>query len=135
MIGAGPKAVALAAKRHVLAANGILVPQFSVFDHKGLAAHWTGEYGYTDGFLPLGTPPEKDVGFPYATEAFDPTTNRLIDTEMLQFSWAAFHVQRSRLSYADWVDRGKPAPQHKHWAEYLGLGSPNGSGSPSRRSS
>jgi mycobactin lysine-N-oxygenase len=119
VIGAGPKAVAIAAKRHVLLNNKVPVPELVVFDPNGLAANWGGEHGYTDGMLPLGTPPEKDVGFPYATDEFDPTENRLINTEMLEYSWAAFNVQNDQRSYADWVDRGRPHPQHSHWAEYL----------------
>ena len=119
VIGAGPKAVALAAKHFVLQKNKMPVPELEVFDHNGLAAHWNGRHGYTDGRLALGTPPEKDVGFPYATNEFDPTDNRLINTEMLEYSWATFNVQDDRRSYAEWVDRGRPNPQHAHWAEYL----------------
>jgi mycobactin lysine-N-oxygenase len=119
VVGAGPKAVAIAAKRHVLVNNEVPVPELAVVDAHGIAANWSGEQGYTDGMLPLGTPPEKDVGFPYTTDEFDPTENRLINTEMLEYSWAAFNVQNDQRSYADWVDRGRPNPQHSHWAEYL----------------
>ncbi len=120
MIGAGPKAVAIAAKRTVLGRLGVAVPKLCVIDPKGIAAHWTGEHGYTDGYLPLGTPPEKDVGFPYASKGYESAAlNRAVDAAMLRYSWAAFQVRKRPPSYADWVDRGKPPPTHRLWAEYL----------------
>lgn len=119
VVGAGPKAVAIAAKRKVLADLGVPVPQVVVLDGQGTGANWTGEFGYTDGSLPLGTPPEKDVGFPYSSAGYTPRLALEVNTALLQFSWAAFHVLDTNHSYAEWVDRGKPNPKHEHWAEYL----------------
>lgn len=120
MIGAGPKAVAIAAKRKALSELDVVVPHLRVVDPNGLAAHWTGEHGYTDGDLPLGTPPEKDVGFPYTAKEFGSReANRSVDRAMLPYSWAAFRIAHPTQNYADWVDRGKPAPTHTHWADYL----------------
>lgn len=119
VVGAGPKAVAIAAKRKILADLGVRVPQIVVLDGQGTGANWTGEFGYTDGSLPLGTPPEKDLGFPYSSVGYTPRLALEVNTAMLQYSWAAFHVLDTNHSYAEWVDRGKPNPRHGHWAEYL----------------
>lgn len=120
VIGAGPKAVAIAAKRRVLSARDVVVPQLSVIDPNGLAAYWKGEHGYTDGRSPLGTPPEKDVGYPYASTGYgDRAANRAVDEAMMQHSWMAFRIQHPTQNYAEWIDRGKPQPIHEHWADYL----------------
>src|SRR5947199_10668205 len=65
VVGAGPKAVAIAAKRHMLAKLGYPVPHVRVIDRQGVATHWTGKAGFTDGHQFLGTRPEKDLRFPY----------------------------------------------------------------------
>jgi mycobactin lysine-N-oxygenase len=119
VLGAGPKAVAIAAKRRVLEQLGIGVPELLVIEPREIGAHWKGQHGYTDGSLPLGTPPEKDIGFPYASTSFGPEKNSQVNGEMLKFSWAAFHVLKPGQSYAEWIDRGRPNPRHEHWAEYL----------------
>src|SRR5260370_35162141 len=65
VLGAGPKAVAIAAKRHMLAKLGYRVPHVRVIDRKGVATHWSGEAGFTDGHQFLGPRPGKHMGFPY----------------------------------------------------------------------
>jgi mycobactin lysine-N-oxygenase len=119
VVGAGPKAVAIAAKRKVMENLDLPVPELRVIDQRGTGANWTGKHGYTNGSLPLGTPPEKDVGFPYSTAGYTPEHATAINKGMLEFSWSAFHVLADGHSYAEWVDRGKPNPRHDHWAEYL----------------
>ncbi|MFL5833348.1 MAG: lysine 6-monooxygenase [Solirubrobacterales bacterium] len=110
----------MAAKHHVLKRVGIPVPDLAVFDESGIAAHWGGHCGYTNGELPLGTPPEKDIGYPYLTdEAEVRADNRRINTEMLRYSWAAFNVAEDERNFAEWIDRGRPRPPHKIWALYL----------------
>lgn len=120
VIGAGPKGVAIAAKRSVLKRLGIKVPELIVIDPRSVGGHWTGEHGYTDGLQDLGTPPDKDVGFPYASETWEDLSED-VDEAMLGLSWQAFHVigRRAHRGYAAWVDRTKPQPTHRHWAEYL----------------
>ena len=66
VIGAGPKGIAIAAKARGLAAAGLDAPEVVLVDPGTVAGNWSGRQGYTSGLLPLGTPPEKDVGFPYA---------------------------------------------------------------------
>ena len=123
VIGAGPKGLAIAAKAAVLHETGYVVPRIVIFDGKGVAANWTGSAGYTHGMVPLGTPPEKDVGFPYESFSWDDdgeTINRL----MLKYSWQAFLTSGRAhgvtfSTYSGWIDRGRPAPTHGDWAKYL----------------
>lgn len=115
-MGAGPKALALVSKNTVLRKLGFEVPEITIIEKTGVAAHWQGGSGYTNGKLPLGTSPEKDVGFPYASFCWG-RANSTVNRMMQKYSWQNFLITQHR--YADWVDRGKPAPFHKRWAEYL----------------
>lgn len=117
IIGAGPKAMAIAAKATVLAQLGFSVPEVHIVERAAVGAHWTGRSGYTNGRQPLGTSPEKDIGFPYDSCAWGRDTGRAIDREMLRFSWQSFLIATD--GYSDWVDRGRPAPEHRVWARYL----------------
>jgi mycobactin lysine-N-oxygenase len=116
VIGAGPKALALATKRAVLKKLGCPVPKLVVVDRRGVAAAWSGESGLTDGSPLLGTPPEKDVGFPYRSTGWG-DLNAKVDEEMMAYSWHRYLMSTGR--YADWVDRGRPEPTHRIWAGYL----------------
>lgn len=116
VIGAGPKAVAIAAKATSLREAGFAeVPEVIVIEQHVIGANWTGKYGFTSGHQPLGTPPEKDLGFPYGTEAFGKAAVHRMFTH---FSWHAYLLE-SEGRYGDWVDRGRPHPLHHQWAEYL----------------
>lgn len=117
VIGAGPKAIALAIKTKVLKQVEIKTPDIYIFEQNEVAANWSGNYGYTNGDMPLGTSPEKDLGFPYNTELFSDEINHKINHAMQAYSWASFLIENK--TYSDWVDRDKPAPLHKQWAEYL----------------
>src|SRR5258708_38487026 len=66
VVGAGPKAIAIAAKREVLAKRGLPVPELVIVDFQGVAARWSGQFGFTDGRQLLGARLGKDIGFPYA---------------------------------------------------------------------
>src|ERR1700759_656351 len=65
VVGAGPKGIAIAAKASALAAAGLDAPRGVPIAPGPTAGNWTGHQGYPSGLLPLGTPPEKDIGFPY----------------------------------------------------------------------
>jgi len=117
VIGAGPKGIATAVKAKVLEEMGFLVDRVMLIEKNGVAAHWSGDFGYTNGEMKLGTPPEKDVVFPLETEVGDAVLNERIRERLLHFTWTSFLVQTGR--YAEWVDRGKHAPSHKLWACYL----------------
>ncbi|MDB5096297.1 MAG: lysine 6-monooxygenase [Cyanobacteria bacterium RYN_339] len=117
ILGAGPKALAIAAKAHVLKQLGFAVPELVVFEKDGVAANWRPSSGLTSGHLPLGTPPDKDVGYPYASFLWGDAVNRRINAEMQAFSWQS-HMIATR-EYGEWVDRGRPAPSHLQWAAYL----------------
>jgi mycobactin lysine-N-oxygenase len=87
VVGAGPKGLAIATKVAVLRRMGFAVPDVCLVDRHGVAAHWSGAHGYTDGHRILGTAPEKDVGFPYDLRAWgDAARNRAVDRAMLGFS-------------------------------------------------
>ena len=118
VVGAGPKAVAIAAKRHILAKMGFPVPRVCVIDRQGVAAHWSGETGYTDGNQFLGTRPEKDVGFPYLSPCWgDKAHSHAVAKEMLHLSWPSYLIAQAR--YSDWIDRGRTRPTHSEWAQYI----------------
>ena len=116
ILGAGPKALAVAAKAHVMRELGLAAPSIVVVDQHGAGGNWTALGGWTDGRHRLGTSPEKDVGFPYRSSPEREHTAE-INRRMLEFSWMAFLVERQ--TYAEWVDRGRPHPHHHVWARYL----------------
>lgn len=116
VLGAGPKGIALAAKAAVLEELGLRVPTVTLVESNEVAANWTGKTGYTTGTQPLGTPPQKDVGYPYASTSWGPA-NKSVNYLMQRYSWQAYLVDLGRFS--DWVDRGRPPPEHREWAEYL----------------
>jgi mycobactin lysine-N-oxygenase len=115
VIGAGPKGIAIAAKARALSAVGLDAPRVVLVDRSAVAGNWSGRQGYTSGLLPLGTPPEKDVGFPYAA-SWGPAS-AAVTTAMAEFSWQR-HLIAHR-AYADWVDRGRLRPTHRQWSAYL----------------
>jgi mycobactin lysine-N-oxygenase len=117
IIGAGPKALAIAAKAYVLEVLGFSAPKIKILEKNGVGAYWKPKSGFTNGRLKLGTSPEKDIGFPYSSSCWGDDFNSRVDQEMLQFSWQTFLVEKRR--YASWVDRGRPQPEHRLWAEYL----------------
>ncbi|MGE0526337.1 MAG: SidA/IucD/PvdA family monooxygenase [Bdellovibrionales bacterium] len=117
VVGAGPKALAIAAKAYVLRELGFSVPQIKILEKTGIAANWKPGTGFTNGRLRLGTSPEKDVGFPYCSSCWGDDFNARIDRGMAQFSWRNYLVEKRR--YASWIDRGRPQPEHRIWAEYL----------------
>ncbi len=115
VVGAGPKGIALAAKARALADLGFDAPRVVLVDHAGIAESWSGRRGYTNGLLPLGTPPEKDIGFPYA-DSWRGASAEVSDA-MTRLSWQRHLVERGQ--YADWVDRGRLRPSHRRWSAYL----------------
>ncbi|MFF8954978.1 SidA/IucD/PvdA family monooxygenase [Streptomyces sp. NPDC014894] len=116
VVGAGPKALATAAKSQVLRELGVQVPRVVVVEPHGVAANWTAVGGRTNGRPRLSTSPEKDLGFPYASDAYGPLTTE-VNARMQQFGWAGYLVSRGE--YATWVDSGRPSPRHSTWAAYL----------------
>lgn len=117
VIGAGPKAIAVAAKAAELRAMGVPAPDVVVVERAGVAANWQAVGGWTDGNHRLGTGPEKDVGFPYRSSLV-PRRNAELDERMTRHSWQAYLIATG--GFAEWVDRGRPAPTHKRWSQYLG---------------
>ncbi|WP_347222042.1 NADPH-dependent L-lysine N(6)-monooxygenase MbtG [Mycolicibacterium poriferae] len=116
VIGAGPKAVAVAAKAAELRDMGVDVPDVVVVERSGVGANWQPVGGWTDGQHRLGTSPEKDVGFPYRSTLV-PRRNAELDERMTRHSWQAYLIASAQ--FAEWVDRGRPAPTHSGWSRYL----------------
>ena len=116
VVGAGAKAVAVAAKAAELRAMGVPAPDVVAVEKSGVAANWRAGGGWTDGAHQLGTGPEKDVGFPYRSSLV-PRRNAELDERMTRHSWQAFLIATGQ--FAEWVDRGKPAPTHRRWSQYL----------------
>ena len=117
IIGAGPKGLAVAVKAKVLAEFNIPVARVTLIEKNQIAAHWSGNFGYTDGELLLGTSPEKDVVFPIDPTAYDTSLSTAIQKRLLDFTWMSYLISKG--DYSDWIDRGRPAPCHKTWAAYL----------------
>ncbi|KKW64684.1 NADPH-dependent L-lysine N(6)-monooxygenase MbtG [Mycolicibacterium elephantis] len=116
VIGAGAKAVAVAAKAAVLREMGIAAPHVVAVERTAVAANWQADGGWTDGQHRLGTSPEKDVGFPYRSSLV-PRRNAELDERMTRYSWQSYLIGTGQ--FAEWVDRGRPAPTHKKWSQYL----------------
>jgi mycobactin lysine-N-oxygenase len=115
VVGAGPKGIAIAAKARALAVAGLPAPRVVLVDRGEVAGNWTGRQGYTSGLLPLGTPPEKDVGYPYAASWGEASAD--VVAAMAEYSWPR-HLIRHGV-YSDWVDRGRMRPTHRQWSAYL----------------
>jgi mycobactin lysine-N-oxygenase len=117
VIGAGAKAVAVAAKAAELRSMGVDAPEVVAVERLGVGANWQPEGGWTDGRHRLGTGPEKDVGFPYRSGVV-PRRNAELDERMMRHSWQSYLIATGQ--FAEWIDRGRPAPTHRRWAQYLG---------------
>ena len=115
MVGAGPKGIAIAAKARALAAAGLPAPRVVLVNRGEVAGNWSGRQGYTSGLLPLGTPPEKDVGYPYAASWGHASAD--VIAAMTAYSWQR-HLIRHGV-YSDWVNRGRMRPAHRQWSAYL----------------
>jgi len=115
VVGAGPKGIAIAAKARALAAAGLPAPRVVLVDRGEVAGNWTGRQGYTSGLLPLGTPPEKDIGYPYAASWGDASAD--VVAAMAQYSWQRHLIKHG--VYSGWIDRGRMRPTHRQWSAYL----------------
>lgn len=116
VVGAGPKALAVAAKASVLKELGYPAPRVVAIEQHAVGGNWLPGGGWTDGNHRLGTSPEKDIGFPYRSNLVQ-GHNREINEKMLTFSWTSFLVDHG--GFTEWIDRGRPSPQHHMWAKYL----------------
>jgi len=117
IVGAGPKAIAIAIKACELKKLGLKPPRLVIIEKSQIAHHWKAASHFTNGLLGLGTSPEKDLGFPYYSFCWGDHINRELNRRMLRYSWPTFLIEK--LSYSEWIDRGRPAPTHSEWAEYL----------------
>jgi mycobactin lysine-N-oxygenase len=116
IVGAGPKAVAIAAKAYALGKVGVDVPWIRIIEANSVGSNWLSYGGWTDGRHLLGTAPEKDVGFPYRTRIAGEQSGE-VDDILLSLGWQRFLIQLDE--YPAWIDRGRPSPSHNLWARYL----------------
>jgi hypothetical protein len=65
--------------------------------------------------MPLGTPAEKDVGYPYPANWGD--ASAAVVAAMAEYSWQRHLIKHG--VYGDWVDRGRMRPTHRQWSAYL----------------
>jgi mycobactin lysine-N-oxygenase len=65
--------------------------------------------------MPLGTPAEKDVGYPYPANWGDASAD--VVAAMAEYSWQRHLIKHG--VYGDWVDRGRMRPTHRQWSAYL----------------
>lgn len=117
VVGAGPKAAAIAAKAWCLRQDGIPI-SVTVFERHEVGANWSGSHGYTDGRQPLCTPAERDFGFPYTPTFGEAAAQRMQE----RFSWQAYQVASAtgrRGAYAEWGNRGRKPPTHAQFAGYV----------------
>jgi mycobactin lysine-N-oxygenase len=116
VVGAGPKAVAIAVKARALKELQLPAPEIIVIEEESIAARWRASGGYTTGKQRLGTPPEKDLGFPYRSrKAWG--ADRDVDGQMLAYGWTNYLIASGK--FHRWVDAGRPRPRHEEWADYL----------------
>src|SRR5262249_46455062 len=115
VVGAGPKGIAIPAKARALAPAGLPAPRVVLVDRGEVAGNWSGRHGYTSGLLPLGTPPEKDVGYPYAASWGGASAD--VVAAMARYSWQRHLIRHG--AYSDWVDRGRMRPTHRERSAYL----------------
>ena len=116
VVGAGPKAIAVAAKAAELRQMGVTVPDVVAVERSTVGANWQAVGGWTDGQHRLGTSPEKDVGFPYRSSLV-PRRNAELDERMMRHSWQSYLIASAQ--FAEWIDRGRPSPTHWGWSRYL----------------
>lgn len=116
IIGAGPKAAAIALRAFLANKLQGSSMTITVFDPQGIGANWDGRHGYTDGEQRLCTVAERDLGFPYASD-LDPVLGEALHA----YSWARFMVSKGGIpnEHAEWVASGRHPPTHKLFAEYL----------------
>jgi mycobactin lysine-N-oxygenase len=113
VIGAGPKAAAIAAKAACLRDSANIPIEVVVFEKSEVGAAWTGRHGYTNGTQRLCTPAERDLGFPYDSDLAE-GLNPILQN---RYSWMAFAIATAK--YGEWVDRGRRRPSHLEFASYL----------------
>ena len=118
VVGAGAKAIAIAAKVHVLNSLGLGPIALTIVEATEPAASWSGRNGMTSGEEPLAIPPIKDVGFPYQShQSFGDVHGDEIDRAMLPFTWQRHMIEQRR--YVRWVNAGSPPIQHRTYGRYL----------------
>jgi mycobactin lysine-N-oxygenase len=117
VVGAGPKATAIAAKVHAINELGLGSISLLIVEESEWAASWSGIRGMTSGEEPLAITPWKDVGFPYETHRVLGRAGRALDGLLAEFSWQRYLIDRQE--YGRWLNSGMPSVQHREYGRYL----------------
>ncbi len=117
VVGAGPKAVALAAKVHVINELELARISLTIVEEVECGASWFGANGMTSGEEVLAISPLKDVGFPYESHLMFGASGAAIDGELAGFSWQRHLIEQQR--YARWLNTGSPSVRHREYGDYL----------------
>jgi mycobactin lysine-N-oxygenase len=117
VVGAGPKATAIAAKVHAINELGLGPVSLLVLEESEWAASWSGIRGMTSGEEPLAITPWKDVGFPYETHRVLGAAGRALDGLLTEFSWQRYLIEHRE--YARWLNAGMPPVAHREYGRYL----------------
>jgi mycobactin lysine-N-oxygenase len=114
IIGAGPKAAAIAAKAEVLNRNPQRTARIDVtiFEKTGVGANWDGHHGYTDGEQQLCTSSSRDLGYPYLSVFAG------INSALHDYSWDRYNIEKPP-GYTKWVDHGRTRASHRQFSDYL----------------
>jgi mycobactin lysine-N-oxygenase len=117
VIGAGPKATAIAAKAHAINTLGLARISILVVEDIECGASWSGANGMTSGDERLVITPLKDLGFPYETHRALGSAGESIDRMLASLSWPAYLIAAHR--YREWLDAGLPRVRHREYGRYL----------------
>jgi mycobactin lysine-N-oxygenase len=125
IVGAGPKATAIAAKVHAINQLGLGPISLLIVEERAYAASWSGARGMTSGEEPLAITPLKDVGFPYETHRILGSKGYAVDGLLMEFSWQRYLIEQH--GYARWLNAGLPPVRHREYGEYLAWALPRAS--------
>ncbi len=120
VLGAGAKAVAVAAKASVLCDMWGSTPDVIAVERIGVGGQLAGQRWLDRrSFHRLGTSPEKGCRFSYRSALVPRRNAELTSDDPLQLAVVS---DRHRVVRGMDRDRGRPAPTHRRWSQYLACG-------------
>ncbi|PRC50444.1 lysine 6-monooxygenase, partial [Mycobacterium sp. ITM-2017-0098] len=92
-----------------LRSMGVAVPEVVAIERSVVGANWQAVGGWTDGQHRLGTSEDR-YGNPTSFSGLVPRRNAELDERMTRHSWQSYLIASAQ--FAEWIDRGRPAPTH-----------------------